>query len=182
MWLINTTTLDLEYFIAPEKAPPYAVLSHTWGDEELSFAEFRCLDDAARHKRGYDKIHKTCQFARDAGIQYAWVDTCCIDKSSSAELTEAINSMYNYYRRSVICYAYIDDWLPDMDWVAIAQQRPLRWFTRGWTLQELIAPKQVQFCDASWTGRGFKGDPAVMRDLSRITQPMRQSSYEIVAV
>ncbi|KAK0639829.1 heterokaryon incompatibility protein-domain-containing protein, partial [Cercophora newfieldiana] len=198
MWLINTTTLGLEYFAVPERARRYAVLSHTWGNEELTFAEFRSLtgtnSDSLKDTRGYQKIRKTCELARQSNIPYVWVDTCCIDKSSSAELTEAINSMYNYYRRSDICYAYIDDWMPDQDWcdlVALGEEVPtptprkssgnhstgkpgrphcpLRWFTRGWTLQELIAPSRVQFYDASWLSRGFKNDDDIMPHLSRIT-------------
>lgn len=193
MWLINTTTLGLEYFAVPEKAPSYAILSHTWGDGELSFAEFRSLEDSARAKGGFDKISKTCELAKESNIPYAWVDTCCIDKSSSAELTEAINSMYDYYRRSEICYVYIDDWGPEVEWgdlialgdlesepdaepqrtseaqSTVRANQPLRWFTRGWTLQELIAPKQVEFYDASWLSRGFKHNPEVTPCLSRIT-------------
>ncbi|KAK0622651.1 hypothetical protein B0T14DRAFT_514211 [Immersiella caudata] len=78
MWLINTTKPSLEYFAVPEKAPPDVVLSHTWGDEELSFAEFRFLNDNARRKRGYDKIAKTCRLVRNSSIHYDWVDTRCI--------------------------------------------------------------------------------------------------------
>lgn len=175
MWLINTTTLALEYFV-PENAPPYAILSHTWGDEEVAFAEFRNLDDKAKAKRGFPKIEKTCQLARDDNIAYAWVDTCCIDKTSSAELSEAINSMYAWYGSSKICYAYIDDWLPDVKWedlirlgLGSRKKRPLRWFTRGWTLQELIAPYSVAFFDASWNFQGFKSDEYVRGHLHRIT-------------
>lgn len=139
-------------------------------------------------------MHKTCELALQSDIPYAWVDTCCIDKSSSAELTEAINSTYNYYRRSEICYAYIDGWVPGQDWSDLAalgaetqtsesppteqdkatgafaaKHAPLRWFTRGWTLQELIAPDKVQFYDAAWLPRGFKNDKEVTPRLSRTT-------------
>lgn len=184
MWLINTKTLGLEYFAVPENTPPYAVLSHTWGNDELSFAEFKSLNSAATsRRRGFRKIYQTCALAQQSGIPYAWVDTVCIDKSSSAELTEAINSMYNYYRRSKICYAYIDDWEPAQRWVDLAalgelagekttarkHHRPLRWFTRGWTLQELIAPIHVCFLDAAWRPRGMKNDREVTPHLSRIT-------------
>ena len=115
MWLINATTLQLEYFIGPEVAPGYAILSHTWSDGEVTFQEFQDLD-TAKLKPGFAKIRKTCDLAREQdGLQYAWVDTCCIDKSSSAELSESINSMYDWYRGSAICYAYLNDWTSDSD-------------------------------------------------------------------
>jgi len=190
MWLINTSSLCLEYFAMPEKAPPYAILSHTWGEEELHFTEFQHLHqqgNKAREKRGFAKIERTCVLARGSAIAYAWVDTCCIDKSSSAELSESINSMYSYYRRAKICYVFIDDWWPDLEWddlfsleMAVpppsnsdrsreGEWAPLRWFTRGWTLQELVAPKELQFYDATWSPRGFKYDPEVTHHLARIT-------------
>jgi len=187
MWLIDTKTLELKYFV-PENAPPYAILSHTWGDEEVVFAEFRNLDDNVKAKRGFAKIEKTCQIARDRYIPYAWVDTCCIDKTSSSELSEAINSMYAWYGRSEICYAYIDDWLPYVEWQDLVslglgsrKKRPLRWFTRGWTLQELIAPTHMAFYDASWSFKGSKDENHVIEHLSRITTVNRdvlQFGYE----
>ncbi|KAK1750038.1 heterokaryon incompatibility protein-domain-containing protein [Echria macrotheca] len=179
MWLINTTTLKLEHFIGPEAAPRYAILSHTWGDGEVSFQDFQDLDKA-KLKAGFPKIQKTCKLARGRRdklgrrepLGYAWVDTCCIDKSSSAELSESINSMFNWYRRSKVCYVYLNDWLPDTenDWGTLARLGPPpRWFTRGWTLQELIAPIEVEFYDMSWTFRGTKSDLFVAGELSRIT-------------
>lgn len=95
MWLINTETLGLEAVDHPEEWT-YAILSHTWEDGEVTFQEIQALAQA-RTKPGFSKIERTCQLARDRGIHYAWVDTCCIDKSSSAELTEAINSMYRWW-------------------------------------------------------------------------------------
>jgi heterokaryon incompatibility protein (HET) len=84
MWLINTTTLELEFFVNPEKGS-YAILSHTWGDEEVLFHEFKNLNEShsASSKRGFTKIVHSCEIARQQGLQYAWIDTCCIDKSSS---------------------------------------------------------------------------------------------------
>ena len=178
MWLINTTTLKLEYFIGPEAASGYAILSHTWGDGEVTFQEFQDLD-SAKLKPGFAKIQKTCHLAREKdGLQHAWVDTCCIDKSSSAELSESINSMYDWYQGSTICYAYLNDWESDSDgdWTKLGEleptapeTKPLRWFTRGWTLQELIAPAKITFYDRSWVARGTKSDEKVIRELSRIT-------------
>lgn len=104
MRLINTGTLSFEEFIG-ENIPTYAILSHTLGNDEESFKGFQ--DPSCAHKEGYQKIWMTCKQAREDGIQYAWIDTCCIDKSSSAELSEAINSMYHCYQRSKLCYAYL---------------------------------------------------------------------------
>ncbi|KAK4211558.1 hypothetical protein QBC37DRAFT_446007 [Rhypophila decipiens] len=133
---------------------------------------------------------------REKGIRYAWVDTCCIDKSSSAELSESINSKFKWYQPSEICYAFLEDWSPEWDWPDLSplaydeiwiqwiQSRlisskpttsegdkgsPLKWFTRGWTLQELIAPAKVHFYDSKWSMRGSKSDDLVAEYLSGIT-------------
>lgn len=97
MRLINAETLKLEEFIG-EDIPRYAILSHTWGDDEVSFDEFKRHPASAqvRDREGYAKIQKTCQLAIKSGLRYVWVDTCCINKSSSSELSEAINSMYQW--------------------------------------------------------------------------------------
>jgi hypothetical protein len=106
MWLLNTATIKLESFIG-HNIPPYAILSHTWGAEEVTFPEIFKTKQSALNKAGYAKVTSCCKRALDNGILYAWIDTCCIDKRSSAELSEAINSMYKYYRQSRICYAYM---------------------------------------------------------------------------
>lgn len=158
MRLINTSTGLFEEFIG-RNIPKYAILSHTWGEGEVSFKDMS--DPAREDKKGYKKIVKTCEMASQAGTPYAWVDTCCIDKSSSAELTEAINSMYRWYGGSEICYAYLSD-LPasasvDSDTLHNALKK-CRWFFRGWTLQELIAPRDVYFFDMEWNYIGSKRD------------------------
>ncbi|KAK0631454.1 heterokaryon incompatibility protein-domain-containing protein [Immersiella caudata] len=146
MRLLNTRTLELEYFPAEEK-PPYAILSHTWGTEEVLFEDAR--DGAAKLraclKKGLAKVLKTAELALAGGYHYAWIDTCCIDKSSSAELSEAINSMFSWYRQSSVCYAFLEDYVHGKSNLGNS-----RWFTRGWTLQELIAPFDVRFYDSSW--------------------------------
>mgnify|MGYP001940481588 CR=1 FL=1 len=106
MRLINTHTGLFEEFIG-RQIPKYAILSHTWEEEEVSYQDY--ISGACQHRKGYSKIRKTLDLANESDIQYAWVDTCCIDKSSSAELTEAINSMYRWYQRSAICYVYLSD-------------------------------------------------------------------------
>ena len=167
MWLINTSTLSLESFYGNE-IPTYAILSHTWGREEVSFKEFvRAREDKhfdITSKAGYRKIIATCKEAEKEGCSYAWVDTCCIDKASSAELTEAINSMFSWYRQSKICFAYLCDFeLHESDgdlhpYEFGAALRECRWFTRGWTLQELLAPRHVRFLNSQWQNIGTRGD------------------------
>ena len=107
----------------------------------------------------------TRQFASRAGLKYAWVDTCCFDKSSSAELSEAINSMFRWYQRAEICYAYLSD-LPQ-SWSVYEDLPKCRYFCRGWTLQEIIAPSTMVFLDQGWRGRGSKQEVAEL--LARIT-------------
>jgi len=106
----------------------------------------------------------TCKFASHQGYEYAWVDTCCIDKSSSAELTEAINSMFRWYQRAEICYVF----LSDLNKGTVRNLSDCRWFTRGWTLQELIAPCRVQFFDSSWRHCGNRSN--MITELARITR------------
>jgi hypothetical protein len=131
--------------------PQYAILSHTWGPEEVTFKDMKKGNRTT--KAGFDKIRFCGEQARHDGLQYFWVDTCCIDKSSSAELAEAINSMFRWYRDAAKCYVFLSDFLrTDVDNTDQSYQQPWesafrtsRWFTRGWTLQELLAPKSVEF-------------------------------------
>ncbi|KIW67055.1 hypothetical protein PV04_06332 [Phialophora macrospora] len=152
MWLLDTTTLKLCHF-ASEPPHPYAILSHTWTEEEVSFDEIGTPE--SKQKRGYKKVEGFCALARADGFSYAWVDTCCIDKSSSAELSEAINSMFRWYSKAHVCYAYLEDvsLLKSLTPHGFARSR---WFKRGWTLQELIAPMTVVFYDRSWSYIGTK--------------------------
>src|SRR4051812_21897040 len=106
MRLINTTTLLLQEFVSDE-VPNYAILSHRWENEEVTLQDFR--SERGVKMVGYTKIKKCCEQALLDGWRYAWVDSCCIDKTSSAELSEAINSMFNWYRDAQVCYAYLSD-------------------------------------------------------------------------
>ena len=107
MWLLNVETYELEHFI-DASTPAYAILSHTWEKEEVSFQEMRDLENA-KLKAGFWKIDQTCPEAKFRGLRYAWVDTCCIDKTSSSELQESINSMFGWYRAAEVCFAYLSD-------------------------------------------------------------------------
>lgn len=160
MWLLDTSTLELKDFVGTG-IPRYAILSHTWGEDEVTFRDMRKYreDEAVKRKAGYAKVLSCCQKARQDGYLYVWIDTCCIDKRSSAELSEAINSMYRWYHESQVCYAYLED-VPSGDHrFGMADYGVLsksRWFTRGWTLQELIAPKSIQFLGQGWKILGVK--------------------------
>ncbi|KAM0254902.1 hypothetical protein ACHAQJ_006339 [Trichoderma viride] len=140
---------DLEVFATNEEIR-YAILSHTWGTQEVTFVDL--LENERRGDlEGWKKIHRSCEIAAGLGFDYIWIDTCCIDKTSSAELSEAINSMFMWYEKAEICIAYLEDVSsaddPTKDTSQIAQ---CRWFSRGWTLQELIAPPELLFYSQDW--------------------------------
>ncbi len=164
MRLINATTLQLEDHL--DNVPPYAILSHTWGDEEVSLQDISHSTSVPTAKAGYSKIVESSRVARQLGHKHIWIDTCCIDKTSSAELTESINSMFRWYREAQVCLAYLSDFEPS---AAVTQDSlgSCRWFTRGWTLQELLAPRALYFYDRTWTYRGTKED--FTAELSAIT-------------
>jgi hypothetical protein len=111
MRLINCADLANLQFedYSSKKSPRYAILSHTWGvdEDEVTFKEF--VAGSGNAKAGYGKIQFCAEQAIRDGLQYIWVDTCCIDKSSSAELSKAINSMFYWYRDSTKCYVYMPD-------------------------------------------------------------------------
>jgi hypothetical protein len=143
--------------------PEYAILSHRWEAGEVTFADL--MNGTGKDKTGYGKIEFCGKQARSDGLKYFWVDTCCIDKSSSNELSEAINSMFCWYQKSARCYVYLSD-------VSIRERkasdtsaectwesafRASKWFTRGWTLQELLAPRSVEFFSWERNRLGNKG-------------------------
>ncbi|KAK0644613.1 heterokaryon incompatibility protein-domain-containing protein [Cercophora newfieldiana] len=172
MRLLNTTSHTLEYFLGDAR-PPYAILSHTWGDEEILYEDIGTDEwkrDNENRKAGAYKVLRSCIQATEDGYDYIWIDTCCIDKSSSAELSEAINSMFQWYEESDVCYAFL------ADVVSVDESRPhqptrfsrSKWFTRGWTLQELIAPQRVEFFDTMWNRLGNRDQMASL--LSSITR------------
>ncbi|OMP84373.1 Vegetative incompatibility protein HET-E-1 [Diplodia seriata] len=166
MRLLNCRTLKLESF--NDDAPRYAILSHRWREEEILFDDFqpdgpadrkaghRSLCKEARDKEGYQKLHMACAQAVNDWLNYVWIDTCCIEKSSSAELSEAINSMFAWYSGADVCYAYLFD-VPDHSGTdATGPLGRSQWFRRGWTLQELIAPQKMAFYSEGWVEIGPK--------------------------
>ncbi|KAK4041827.1 vegetative incompatibility protein HET-E-1 [Parachaetomium inaequale] len=244
MRLLNVSTLEVEEFHGTD-IPQYAILSHRWGDEELTLHEMEAIaryrrsqqepathmmprsgnspdamklmllstmlmafrgdrsrlgrpsalpaltngyerDDDARshgrivpsasphpfeHKAGYSKIAYACGQAEKDGHRYVWVDTCCIDKRSSAEVSEAVNSMFGWYKRAAMCYAYLEDVHFDdytegyLTWKDHFSSS--RWFTRGWTLQELLAPRKLVFYAKGWRLLGTKS--SLVKNVAHIT-------------
>lgn len=146
-----------------DQLPPYGILSHTWGEdeEEVTFQDLK--SGVGKEKVGYKKLQFCAEQSIINGLEYFWVDTCCIDKSNNTELSEAIISMFRWYRDSVKCYALLSDVsVGSQGYAAQSFQswgpafRNSRWFTRGWTLQELIAPSTVEFYSAEGTFLGDK--------------------------
>ncbi|KAI0022651.1 heterokaryon incompatibility protein-domain-containing protein [Xylariomycetidae sp. FL0641] len=180
MRLIHTKTLELEDF--SHGIPPYAILSHTWEyDQEISFQEWQQDRHNVCDRTGYTKIQNACAQAQQRGLDYLWVDTNCIDKSSSAELSEAINSMFSWYQQTQVCFVYLSDvtttaaaTLPAQSMTCgeeppPPQHSPLseaRWWSRGWTLQELLAPNKLVFFSGSWEPIGVinKADGATSKN------------------
>jgi hypothetical protein len=165
-----------------KQIPQYAILSHTWiaNHEEVTFRDI--MEGRGKAKAGYEKLRFIAKQATLDGLHYFWVDTCCIDKGSSAELQEAINSMFRWYQKSKICYVYLSDVSSDTSSsltntlsVSLHQSwRPAflrsRWFTRGWTLQELLAPQSLQFFSREGT---LLGDKMSLGFLSSRSQAFR---------
>ncbi|KAF6817877.1 Vegetative incompatibility protein HET-E-1-like protein 13 [Colletotrichum plurivorum] len=176
MRLIHTPTMKLTDFIG--RIPRYAILSHTWSTDdnnpEISLQDMKGNDPWLPSRQAFRKIEATCRQAQRDGIEYAWVDSCCIDKTSSAELGEAINSMYRWYQQSHVCYAYLEDVfdtrIHDVRASGSASSAAFArsgWFGRGWTLQELIAPSKVVFYNAAWRKLAEKRD--IVEQLEGIT-------------
>jgi hypothetical protein len=156
--LINTRTLELGDFGTPVPGT-YAILSHCWGDEEVTFRDWHNPFKLATKKKGYTKIKGACAEALAQGHDYLWCDSNCIDKSSSAELSEAINSMFDWYRNASVCLAYLEDVSVQENCTEQEFRSRFcssRWFTRGWTLQELLAPEEVHFYSKDWQFLGTR--------------------------
>jgi hypothetical protein len=193
MWLLHVSSLKLVEH--PYNNPPaYAILSHTWGPpaEEVLFKDM--IEGTAHDKKAFIKLEYTVAQAKKDELNYCWIDTCCIDKSSSAELQEAINSMFSFYEKAATCYVFLSDvphptatlshvsspsygrMILELDTyhqMSEAAQRwrdkfvSSKWFTRGWTLQELIAPRNVFFYDEKWRKIGSKRE--LVKPISEIT-------------
>jgi hypothetical protein len=158
-----------------EDIPPYAILSHTWAgdDDECTFKDIN--EGTGKEKTGFRKIQFCGKQAASDGLKHFWVDTCCIDKADFTELSTAINSMFRWYQRATKCYVYLSDVSKDehtlVDVSSIGQWESSfmasRWFTRGWTLQELIAPTSLEFF--SMEGHRLSDRRSLVPHLSKIT-------------
>lgn len=161
MWLLSTDRAELHFFTSPEAVTGgYAILSHAWDDREQTFVETRDLAEWCK-KSGHNprdlsskKVRQCCILAERYGHRWVWDDTCCIDKTSSSELSEVINSMFLWYSCAEICYVYLGDVKGDCHDLrspeSLAAFKTAKWHSRGWTLQELIAPSLVVFVSANW--------------------------------
>ncbi|KAI8945693.1 heterokaryon incompatibility protein-domain-containing protein [Xylaria longipes] len=158
MRLLNVHTRQLATFY--NNVPRYAILSHTWDEFEITLQRLQKINgnipatatemDELQNSEAFSKITECCNRAIEDDLQWVWVDTCCIDKTDSVELSEAINSMFKWYQESRVCYAFLID-VPGPRHSSFLTSR---WFTRGWTLQELLAPKKVVFYGQGWTKLG----------------------------
>jgi hypothetical protein len=168
MRLLNISTFELKEF-NELNVPPYVIASHRWTDDETNYKDIKKRRNP--ETVGYKKVQDFCAFIRRTNVtntramevrglkrdcQWLWIDTACIDKSSSAELSESINSMYYWYTNAEVCYAYLSDVQSPHPTAAIMEFMTSQWFTRGWTLQELLAPRIVVFLDRNWGVIGHK--------------------------
>ncbi|KAL7284922.1 hypothetical protein ACG7TL_000010 [Trametes sanguinea] len=153
-------SLAIEWFDHPSQVK-FAILSHVWfrGQEDTfqDLQQFRAETPDSVLQRVSPKVQRCCKTAREQGYHWVWIDTCCINKSSSAELSEAINSMYRWYQQADVCFAFLHDVderkAVDDPFEALSHSK---WFTRGWTLQELVAPSEVLFLGSKWRVFGTK--------------------------
>jgi hypothetical protein len=173
MRLLNTTTFELysegqEYF----KSEGYAILSHRWVGAETTFqqigahsSELRNAGDRRIASPQLDKIRGACSTARHLGFKWMWIDNCCINKESATEQSESINSMFRWYRDAQVCITYLsdvelheqaNDQTKHSIFNAVGSNSPSEWFSRGWTLQELLAPRDMRFYDRNWKFMGIK--------------------------
>jgi hypothetical protein len=143
MRLLNTNLLFCDY---DDKPPPYAILSHTWSEKNEEEVTYQDLKDGTT--KSLLKLELCKQWTKAANLEYFWIDTCCIDKRNDAEINYAIRSMWRWYFEADVCFVYLPDLskkrkVGDTDWRDALKD--CRWFTRGWTLQELVASKRVEF-------------------------------------
>ncbi|VUC24724.1 unnamed protein product [Clonostachys rosea] len=174
MWLIDAKTTRLVHVNDVADKPRYAILSHTWGEGEVSFRDMSArssrISRKPQRRSAWSKIENSCRLALSYKCDYVWIDTCCIDSSSSSELQQAINSMFRWYERAEICFVHLADVSVDKDHNRLKSAfRDSRWFKRGWTLQELLAPSTLVFYDQTWSVIGDKDDADLRGSISEVT-------------
>jgi hypothetical protein len=153
MRLLNIHSLELKEF-SKDRRPGYAIASHRWEKHEATFADVRYAQNTST--TGYQKVKNFAKYVKThvPGVDWLWIDTCCINKESATELSRAINMMFEWYQGAEICLAYLRDVEEARDEVSFEQSE---WFERGWTLQELLAPRTVVFLTRTWKVIGSKG-------------------------
>ncbi|KAK3388015.1 heterokaryon incompatibility protein-domain-containing protein [Podospora didyma] len=159
MRLLNIKT-TISSSTGTPNVPDYAILSHVWGSNEFLYSDIFKDEVSVPREKGV-KVNRAAQFAREHGDTHLWIDTCCIDKSSSAEVSDTLNSMSDWYENATICFAYLAD-VTSRDDLEGSER-----FKRGWTLMELLAPKDVIFLDSDWNEIGARGSLA--NQLHKIT-------------
>ncbi|KAI0692865.1 hypothetical protein C8T65DRAFT_617430 [Cerioporus squamosus] len=189
MWLLSTDRAELQYFNSPESVPGgYAILSHVWDAEEQSFQQTQAYKIQCRstgqnpRDLSTEKVKQSCILAQEHGYRWIWNDTCCIDKTSSAELSEAINSMFRYYSLADVCYAFLRD-VPSKG--PLVEEEDVErsfsisvWHERGWTLQELIAPPYVLFLNRDWDIIASKTDHAhTLEEITKVPAQVLRHEY-----
>jgi hypothetical protein len=154
MRLLDVNTLKFSEFLDDKPRPRYAIASHRWGDEEATFKDVK--EGRNQSSAGHKKVEAFAQYVREkiASLDCLWIDTCCINKESDAELSYAINSMFKWYRNAEVCITLLAGIETATRRSDIGQDE---WFRRGWTLQELLAPRLVLFLTKDWQVIGNKG-------------------------
>ncbi|KAK2674037.1 Heterokaryon incompatibility [Fusarium oxysporum f. sp. vasinfectum] len=174
MRCMNTATFELHTSTQIDfKERGYAILSHRWGSDEILFSQIANFAQEMRDTKDrhglpqLDKILGACITARKQGLQWMWIDNCCINKSDSSELSESINSMFKWYSDAMVCLTYLSDVRKNSGTTVGSQVfrsfetgEMSLWFTRGWTLQELLAPGKLLFYDTDWNYLGSKRELA----------------------
>ena len=203
MRLINTKTYLIEKFDDPSDAPSsgYAILSHTWTLKPHKELELEDIRTAGTDRAKADlvqrnpKTQETCKLAQTSALSHAWIDTICIDQNSSSDKSEAINAMYRYYQNAKICFTHLFDVdghgitltdpnpnQPDTDDMEAVRKEftDARWFSRGWTLQELLAPPQLWFYDKNWNLLGSRDELCnTIASITRIEPAVLQDAQQM---
>lgn len=150
MRLLNVNSLEFAEFHGDDR-PKYVIASHRWSDREATYKDVR--NGQNKNNSGYKKVLAFARYIKEklSHLEWLWIDTCCINKESEADLSYSINSMFNWYRGSEMCLAYLEDVKDKETYLSSV------WFTRGWTLQELLAPRLVVFVTKEWQVIGNKG-------------------------
>ncbi|OTA95669.1 hypothetical protein M434DRAFT_184886 [Hypoxylon sp. CO27-5] len=196
--VINVRTFEFEeFFNESEVFGKYAILSHRWSGDEVSFQK---MNEAGIRKRlagrfelmlhsvhhGFRKIRATCRLAREVyGLQYVWIDSCCINQEDAHEKQASINSMFRWYKNASVCIVHLYNHDDSHNFPTRENLPRDNWFKRGWTLQELLAPKKVHFYSANWYLIGSKNDySAEIKDITgipeeAITNKCRLDKYSV---